>query len=402
MGHGIRLRCRAYSSGARVASIEHWYLLLSAAMLRAIWSQSRLIARWPAVQPSNWHVHAGTMLGANAAAIHFAHPLPATAMLPARSFRYRFGGSGAAIHLARSESTMLQTDAACLHKRGAAFRSVVHTVLLRPPCSLHVPFAADLAAVVQSPKEQNPKAPCFLQSPRARAAVPQSAVEKVFSFSSCSRKTPVILRSCCSLRQSRPLCQWNASCTPLSLGMRWWYTHAHYVCDSDPGIRGVSPHGVASFPPCRLCSLHWCIEHGSLRCVSQSPPVLTLLAQPSTEHISFFFFFFFFHHPPGIPWPWLFLLGKFIQAVFCCCQEDADSAANVLHHVRLACGVRAHGSLRRCLSFHRTRTRPPTATSPPPFYRKDGEEGKSRGFIAFLDVHAGCGGATQPPKEVAL
>lgn len=148
MGHGIRLRCRAYSSGARVASIEHWYLLLSAAMLRAIWSQSRLIARWPAVQPSlarscghhawckrrghpfctpsSCHRHASStflslpirrqwcshppgtfrkhhasnrrrVLAQTWCSLPFrrAHCIAATAMLAARSFRCRSSGSGA-------------------------------------------------------------------------------------------------------------------------------------------------------------------------------------------------------------------------------------------------------------------------------------------------------------------
>ena len=39
------------------------------------------------------------------------------------------------------------------------------------------------------------------------------------------------------------------------------------------------------------------------------------------------------------PTPWLFLRGQFIQAVFCCGQEDADSAVNVVHHVYRAFGV---------------------------------------------------------------
>ena len=53
--------------------------------------------------------------------------------------------------------------------------SVVHAFLLPPPCLLHVPFAADAAVVLQPPKEQNPKAPCFTQSPQALATAPHPA-----------------------------------------------------------------------------------------------------------------------------------------------------------------------------------------------------------------------------------
>ena len=56
------------------------------------------------------------------AACRLAHFSAATAVLAARSFCNRLGGSAAAINLARSVRTVLAADAACLGKRGAAFR----------------------------------------------------------------------------------------------------------------------------------------------------------------------------------------------------------------------------------------------------------------------------------------
>ena len=75
--------------------------------------------------------------------------------------------------------------------------AVVQTFDLPPPCLAHVPFATDTAAVVQPPKEQNPKAPCFGQSPRALAAAPHSAVAQTF-LPPCLLQTP---RAAASLLQ---------------------------------------------------------------------------------------------------------------------------------------------------------------------------------------------------------
>ena len=67
---------------------------------------------------------------------------------------------------------------------------VLHTFVLPPLCLPHLPFATDWAAVVQLPNEQNPLAPCGLQSPRAIAAVPHPSVEQTFLCPACVLQSP--------------------------------------------------------------------------------------------------------------------------------------------------------------------------------------------------------------------
>ena len=63
----------------------------------------------------------------------------------------------------------------------------MHSFELPPPCLQHLPVLA--AAVLQLPKEQNPRTPCFPQRPCATILLGQSGIEHT-SYAPCFAQSP--------------------------------------------------------------------------------------------------------------------------------------------------------------------------------------------------------------------